>query len=86
MSDEEFRRTVEAEAGGQGRQLKYIRLFKPDGASLGFRWVKYVCFESCPLGQPKIFKCPRPKFFRPKGEYMPNFRPFGSRSGVPPEQ
>ena len=46
MSDEEFRRTVEAEAGGQGRQLKYIRLFKPDGASLGFRWVKDVCFES----------------------------------------
>ena len=35
MSDEEFRQAVEA-AAGQGRQLKYIRLYKPDGASLGF--------------------------------------------------
>ena len=82
MSDEEFRRTVEAEAGGQGRQLKYIRLFKPDGASLGFRWVKDVYASS---HVPKIFKCPRPKFFRPKGEYMPNFRSFGSHLSVPPD-
>lgn len=32
--DDDFRLAVETAA--QGRQLKYIRLFKPDGASLGF--------------------------------------------------
>ena len=32
--DEAFRQKVEA--AGQGRQLKYIRLYKPEGTSLGF--------------------------------------------------
>ena len=34
--DEAFRQKVESAA--QGRQLKYIRLHKPEGTSLGFRY------------------------------------------------
>ena len=46
--DEAFRQKVEAAA--QGRQLKYIRLHKPEGTSLGFRYNKMPFRRSVTVG------------------------------------